>query len=438
MGRDRRRAPRARVVLSLVAAAVCPATAQAAPDCPEKVESRALVQGAGTLESAIIDPRGPLWFTNESSLLRLDRPGAEPQVVAEFEKPGGLAFDAAGNIVAGSGNSLQNGAMGDATGPAELVRVDPLTGKTEVYATGLSMGNGVVRAPDGAYLASNAGGFNIDRVVDGETQRGWARVQSGNGLTIDSGGRWLYAAQTFKPAAIQQVDLGDPSRVTPYVEAAPDDAQAGLDGMDRDAADRLFVAANAAGEVWRVAGAPPEICVVLRGLPAFPDGPSAVAVGEPGTPFPPENLYVVAFDGTVTEIAGAATAPRPGGSGGGGNGDGGGGGGQGRGPEGRPGAGSPGGGATTSRVLAVRLRVTPRRVRARRRARLRIVVEFFADNGWQRASRARVRVGRRTLRASRTGTLRVRRRFRRPGRVRLRATYAGLRSAVVVVRVRRR
>ncbi|HEV2813758.1 MAG TPA: SMP-30/gluconolactonase/LRE family protein, partial [Solirubrobacteraceae bacterium] len=303
--------PRRLTALAALALAAFPATAAAAPDCPEKSESRALLENRGTLESVIVDPRGPLWFTNDNSLLRLERPGAEPQVVAEIEEPGGLAFDLAGNVIVGTGNSLQNGAMGDATGPSGLVRVDPLTGAKEVYATGLSMANGLVRGPAGEFYASNDGGFNIDKVVDGKTQRGWAKVQSGNGLVIDSGGRWLYAAQTFKPAAIQQVDLTDPSKVTPYVEAEPADTEAGLDGMDRDAADRLFVTANGAGEVWRVAGAPPEICVVLRGMPGFPDGPSAVAVGRPGTPFSPANLYVVAFNGTLTEISGAATPPAP-------------------------------------------------------------------------------------------------------------------------------
>lgn len=424
-----------RLLVPLAAAALAaPAPALAAPACPEQPDTRVLLEGQGKLESVIVDPRGPLWFTSDRGVLRLERPGAEPQLVVELdEAPGGLAFDPAGNVIVGFGNSFANGAVGDATGPAALMRIDPVTGEKEVYATGLSMANGVVRAPDGAFLASNAAGFNIDRVVDGETERGWARVQSANGLTIDSGGRWLYAAQTFKPAAIQQVDLTDPSRVTPFVEAAPEDAEAGLDGMDRDAADRLFVAANAAGEVWRVAGAPPEICVLVGGLATFPNGPSAVAVGKPATPFPPENLYVVAFDGSLVEVPGAATPPpaRGGGGGrpdhaGGGRGDGG--------PPDR----AAGDGAKAGDVLALRLRVRPRTVRVRRRTRLRIVVERFADNGWQRAGGARVRIGRgRALRTSRAGTLRVVRRFRRARRVRMRATFGGVRSAPVAVRVRR-
>ncbi|HEX8085909.1 MAG TPA: hypothetical protein VF529_16575 [Solirubrobacteraceae bacterium] len=397
--------------LIALSTALLPASAAAAPDCPEETSAQPLLQGQGTLESVIVDPRGPLFFTNERSVLRLDRPGAEAVVVAEIEEPGGLAFDPAGNVIVGSGNSLQNGSMGDATGPSSLIRVDPATGAKEVYATGLSMGNGLVRGPDGAFYASNDGGFNIDRVADGKTQRGWARVQSGNGLAIDTNGRWLYVAQTFKPAAIQQVDLRDPSKVTPYVEAAPEDVHAGLDGMDRDPANQLFVTANGAGQVWRVAGAPPEICVVLRGLPGFPDGPSAVAVGKPGTPFPPENLYVVAFNGTLTEIAKAAAPPRPDGF-----------------------HGDP----PLPQKVPLRLRVRPRVAVAGRRTRFRIVVEAFAGTGWIRAPRATVSFVGRRVRTGRAGTARVTRRFRKARRHRLRAVWGAQRSPAVTLIVRRR
>ncbi|HEX8120551.1 MAG TPA: SMP-30/gluconolactonase/LRE family protein [Solirubrobacteraceae bacterium] len=418
--------------VAVVASAVLAPPAAAAPDCDPPVQPTKLLEAQGHLESVIVDPRGPLYFTNATSVLRLDRPGAQPQVVADVDVPGGLAFDLAGNIIVGSGNSLQNGSTGDATGPSKLVKIDPLTGRTEEYATGLSMGNGLVRGAGNTFYASNDGGFNIDRIVDGKTERGWARVQSGNGLAIDTAGRWLYAAQTFKPAAIQQVDLTDPSRVTPLVEAGPEDAQAGLDGMDRDGADQLFVAANGAGQVWRVAGAPPQICVLVRGLPGFPDGPSAVAVGRPGTPFPPENLYVVAFNGTLLELARVAAPPLEGGAGGGMPG-GGSGGGAGSGAGGT----TPGGGAPRGAAMPVRLRLTPRIAVAGRRTRFRVVVEVFRDHGWQRASRARVRFAGRTLRVRRSGARRFARRLRRPGRYRVRATFRGVRSPPVTLLVRR-
>jgi gluconolactonase len=295
-------------VAGLLALTAAPAIA--APDCTSQTPARVrtLLSGQGTLESIAVDRRGRLFFTNESSLMRLDRPGGQPRVMAQMESPGGIAFDDAGNVIVGYGNSVANGTVGDLTGPAGLLRVNPVTGASEVYATGLSMANGVVRARDGSYYASNDFGSNIDRVQGGVTQRGWSQVDSGNGLTIDSQGRYLYVAQTFRPAAIQRIDLADPTSVTPYVTAGPEDVAAGLDGMTRDSEDRLFVAANGAGQIWRIDRDPAEICVLLRGLPGFPDGPSAVATGSRYGRFPAENLYVVTFDGNLIELSRVARA----------------------------------------------------------------------------------------------------------------------------------
>ena len=233
------------------------------------------------------------------------RRGATPQVLALVEAPGGLAFDGDGSLIVGFGNSVANGSVGDATGPSGLLRIDPDTGAQSVFATGLSMANGLDRGPDGSFYASNDFGSNIDRVRNGVTERGWARVESGNGLVVDSAGRYLYVAQTFRPAAIQRVDLSDPSLVTEYVRADPADMAAGLDGMTRDARDRLIVTANGSGEVWRV-DTEPSICVLLDGLPAFPDGPSAVATGSRQGSFPAENAYVVTFAGDLIELVDVA------------------------------------------------------------------------------------------------------------------------------------
>jgi gluconolactonase len=290
--------------------------AAAAPDCPGSPPvTHTLLSGQGLLESVIVDRAGRLFFTGPDALLRLDGPGEQPKVVTPVAEPGGLALDPDGSLYLGTGNSISNGLVGDMSGPASLLRVNPDTGATSVYATGLSMANGVARAPDASLYASNDFGSNIDRIVNGQTERGWSHVQSGNGLAVDSSGKYLYVAQTFQPAAIQRISLADPSQVTPYVVADTADAAAGLDGLTRDAADTLFAAANGAGQIWRISGTPPQICVLLRGLPPFPDGPSAVAVGRGDGPFPAENLYVVTFAGTVIELVDVAK-PEPHGGGG--------------------------------------------------------------------------------------------------------------------------
>ncbi len=290
-------------------------SAVAAPPCPAPPEPTYLLRGQTTLESVIVDERGHLFFTNETSLLRLDRRDTEPKRLTDVQDPGGLAFDTDGKLLLGYGNTSANGSHGDIDGPSGLVKVDPDSGETMPYATGLSMANGLVRGPDGSFYASNDFGSNIDRIRDGETERGWAKVESGNGLVIDSSGRYLYAAQTFRPAAIARVDLTDPSQVTTYMLADEPDYPAGLDGLAIDAADSIYAAANGAGEIWKIArtkdGGAARPCVLLDDLPPFPDGPSAVAVGVGDGPFGAGNLYVVTFDGNVIELPRAAALPPP-------------------------------------------------------------------------------------------------------------------------------
>jgi gluconolactonase len=293
---------------AVIAAVPAPA-AHALPDCPAPRVNQ-LLHGQGQLESVVVSADGRLFFSDLEGdrLLRLDAPGREPVVLTPLVDPGGLVFDDDGSLIAGAGNSAANGLVGDVAGRATLERVDPDTGAVTPYATGLSMANGVARAPDGSIYASNDFGSNIDRVVGGRTDHGWAKVLSGNGLAVDRAGRHLYVAQTFQPPAIQRVSLDDPSQVTQYAAAGPGlDWRAGLDGLAIDAAGALFVAANGAGEIWKV-DRRRRICVVLRGLPPFPDGPSAVAVGSggPRSRFPRANLYVVTFSGDVLELPGVA------------------------------------------------------------------------------------------------------------------------------------
>lgn len=284
--------------------------AAALQPCPGPApKTEVLLSEQGLLESVITDAKGRLFFTGPQGLMRLDRRDGEPELLAPVSGGGGLAFDTDGKLLVGYGNTIANGTNGDSTGPSGLLKVDPETGANAVYATGLSMANGLVRGPDGAFYASNDFGSNIDRIAGGKTERGWAKVESGNGLAIDRTGRYLYVAQTFRPAAIQRVNLADPTDITPFAVAGPADTAAGLDGMTSDAAGRLFVVGNGSGELWR-ADTDGTLCLVLGGLPKFPDGPSAVAVGTHRGTFGADDLYIVTFDGQLIEVQDVAT-PAP-------------------------------------------------------------------------------------------------------------------------------
>jgi SMP-30/Gluconolactonase/LRE-like region len=395
-------------LLALAGLATLAAPATAAPPCagsPPQVNT--LLAGQGVLESVIVSDDGRLFFTANDALMRLDRPGGEPRLLTPVIEPGGLAFDRDGSLIVGFGNSIANGTIGDTNPQAGLLRVDPDTGASEVYATGLSMANGVTSAPDGSFYATNDFGANVDRVRNGQTEHGFAKVQSGNGIVVDSSGRYLYVAQTLVDAAIQRVEIAAPQNVTPYVVAEPADRAAGLDGMAIDARDRLFVAANLGGQIWRVAGSPPAICVLVDGLAPFPDGPSAVATGSSRGPFPAENLYAVSFNGLLLELVDVAKAPKP----------------------------SP-----------IRLTVRPRRTRAgvATRFRFRATTGPTADRpaGRVRARQAleqvRIRFAGERARTNRRGRATIEATFAEPGRYRARAKLEGYRSDRATVRVRPR
>ncbi len=173
--------------------------------------------------------------------------------------------------------------------------------------------------PQGETYASNDVGLaGIDRVGPGgvPVQTQWANVVSANGLVVDSAGQWLYAAQTFVPAAIQRVRLSNPAQIETFLQAGVGDVTAGPDGMVRDEHDQLYVTTNSGGQVWKVSNPGAQYC----SLGSFtPLGPSSVAFGRGSTGFRQENLYVTTFQGEVIELAGvraAAPAQAPTGTGG--------------------------------------------------------------------------------------------------------------------------
>ncbi len=302
----RRRLLLATVVSLLAAALVLPPAAAALDDCPRVPGQRLLVSGRGQLESVISDDRGHLFFTDSDAgeLLRMDRRSSEPRVLASgIRAPGGLTFLPDGSLLVGYGDAAAT-ARSDPP-QAGLLRIDPRTGEQRPYAAGLTMSNGVTRGPDGAIYASNDFGPGVDRVLDGQVTLTWATVPSSNGVVVDTTGRWLYVAQTFVPSAISRVEIADPAQVETWYTAPAADAGSILDGLTRDAHDRLYVAANLGGEVWRVQEGGPGC--VLAHLP--PIGPSAVAFGSAeagpgGRPqgFGRRNLYVVTFQGDLVQL----------------------------------------------------------------------------------------------------------------------------------------
>jgi sugar lactone lactonase YvrE len=285
--------------------------ATAAPDCAGgQIQPRVLYRTGDVLEYGIFDPRGRFFYSDQSSgeLMRIDHLGASPKALAAVAGPGAIVFSRDGSIIIGTGDGLQQGAQGDSDPTSGLLLVNPDTGAEKTFATGLGMANGVAIAPDGTIYATNDAGNDIDRVKDGKVTHPWARVYSTNGVVVSPDNRYLYVSQTFAPAAIQRISIANPSQVTPFAVAGPGDISAGLDDMTMDGQGNLYVAANGAGQVWKVSRSG-SICVIASGF----HFDSAVNFGVGANA---RNLYVVAFDGTISELpnvlpAQAVTTPPP-------------------------------------------------------------------------------------------------------------------------------
>jgi sugar lactone lactonase YvrE len=293
-------ASRATLFLAALATTLVATTAPAlaVPDCPGYTQApKTLVSGRGTLESAIVDREGRLYFTDVSAgeLLRMNGPGAEPKpVITDITSPGGLTWDR-GKLIVGYGDSV---ATASAVNPvAGLIKFNPKTGESHPFISGTQMSNGLARGPDGAIYASSDVGVGIDRVFGGEVEINWADIASPNGLAVSRSGKWLYSNQTFVPAQISRIEIADPANVQVYAQPGPADNAAGLDGMARDKHGRLYVAANGGGAVWRV-DRDRSICALGSGFGM----PSAVALGHGPRGFSRHNLYAVNFGGELIEL----------------------------------------------------------------------------------------------------------------------------------------
>jgi sugar lactone lactonase YvrE len=294
------------------AAALSAAPALAAKDCtPSLAAPKPALTAQGSLESVIVSPSGQLYYTDTTAkaVMRLDHPGAKPvPVVTGIESPGGMAFDADPRFLfVTQGDAIVNGVVGNFAPSSILYRVDLQTRERKVFATGLAMGNGLVRDAKGYLYASDDLGFGIDRISpDGKVQNNWATVPSGNGLALDSSEQHLFANQTFVPAAVQRVTIDTPAKVETWARPGPEDMPAGLDGLAIDRMDRLAAAVNLYGQVWRI-NADRSICVLAHGLA----NASAVAYGHGDGGFPEGHLYVVTFGGIVAEVPAGYVEPLP-------------------------------------------------------------------------------------------------------------------------------
>jgi len=374
------------------AALLAPGTvAHAVPDCPDRPPRSVVASGQGRLESVISDARGRLFFTdlNQGRLLRLDAPGGQSKVLTDVPNPGGLAWDPSGDLIVGYNGAGFFTPQGNAM--SGLYRVDPETGEKRVFASGFDQANGLARTSAGDYFASNVADGEIVRVSPAGVPSHWTTVQSANGLAVDPDSRYLYVATSI-PAKVVRVDLADPMRTKDVFDASQSPEIPAPDGLTSDSTGRLFVAANGAGEIWRIEGEG-QPCAIAKGLTA----PSNVAFGA-------RDLYAVTFTGDVVQLAGAGPGTTP-----------------------AQGPGAP----VAHPALALTNR--PRATRALRTTAFRVRV----TSAGAPVPGAKVMIGRVRAVADSSGDARLRVRFTRTGRRAVRASKRGYVRAVGRLTVRR-
>jgi sugar lactone lactonase YvrE len=276
------------------------ADARAASSSCDMVTPRVpIVQDGGALESLVFDSDGRLLFSDWTggSVNVIAHKGDAPVVlVGDIDWPCGLALGDKRDVYVGSGCDML-AAFSPNQGNANLIHIDLDTGAAQTYVIGLSMANGVVRASDGTFYASDDMASSLDRVLPDKTvQNTWLPQQS-NGMVLSADERTLYVNQSL-PAKVMAVDPAT-GRISVYADTPEGKDFALLDGLTIDTTGVLYAAAYLAGEIWRITR-DGSICVIASGF----DLPSAVAFGRPGRGFSATSLYVTTHSGSLFELPG--------------------------------------------------------------------------------------------------------------------------------------
>ncbi|SDU83616.1 Sugar lactone lactonase YvrE [Gordonia westfalica] len=269
------------------------------PMCAGVGTPRTVVAQPTAFEAVAFDRSGRMLVSDlmGNRLIAVDRPGAAPRRVARVESPGGIAPLPNGRVLVGSGSGPAAAVSPDS---ASLVEVNPGTGAHSVYADGLSMANGVVRAPDGTVYASSNIVSAIDRISpDRKVSRAWFSDSPGNGLAVSADGRTLFANVSLGDSRVLAVDTATGTSRTYFRPPAGLD-WVFFDDLDIDAGGTLYAPIYLGGQVWRI-GRDGSHCALAENLTT----PAGISVGASRAGFSARSVYVTTHAGSVIEIPGA-------------------------------------------------------------------------------------------------------------------------------------
>lgn len=218
----------------------------------------------------------------------------------------GLAPAEGGVLVADPGEFTMNGSGDD----GHLRYVSLSDGEAVDLASGMPNPNFVAFAPWGEVLVSDDTGEVLYAVDTSGGVRPWLEgIPSPNGIAFSEDGTELYVASTFvADPPIWRVSVG--SDGTPGTPEKLISLPTGVapDGLTVDADGQVWVAANLAGELWRIDPSTGDSETMVTGL----ENPASLAFGA-GEGFDPCSLYVTSLYGeSVWQVtAGVEGLPLP-------------------------------------------------------------------------------------------------------------------------------
>lgn len=287
-------------LMTLITLLSARSVAAGVPDCDRVIKPIPLLKDQGALEAIAFDSQGKVYLSDlgVNGVISLASKTAPPEILAEgIRQPGGLAFGDSGELYVGSGNGL--GGLFPKSGNANIFKLDPRTAAKTMYAPGVSMANGVVRAADGTLYASNDFARSLDRVTpDGTVEVGWLKLNS-NGMALSQDGKTLYVNRSV-PSRVMAVDLATQtvrghSKISLYASSSF------FDGLTIDSQDRLYVAAYLVGKIFRVEQNG-KVCTLAKGMSLA--SAAAFGVNPQGNDdgFGEKSLYVTSHSGILYEL----------------------------------------------------------------------------------------------------------------------------------------
>jgi sugar lactone lactonase YvrE len=287
-------------------------SAEPTQDPPFPVEATVLVDGEfERCEGIAFNGEGDLYVAGNQAVWRVSTDGEVTKVTDIYSNLGLAPIGERDLLMADFGptNRFTHGPNADGI----VWHITPGGHKTRIVNGGIGDANFVLVTPERSLLVSDDATdeiFAVDRT--GAVQLFTDAVGHPNGMVLSLDGSTLYVAQIF--VSLRPFVLDDRLWAIPLEDGRPAGEPeviaelgtgAGNDGLAMDELGRIYVAANASGEIWRVDPTTRETVLIAENVP----GAASLAFGQ--GEFDHHALYVTSTrTGRVWEVkVGVGGAP---------------------------------------------------------------------------------------------------------------------------------